>query len=98
MGTPLSVGGWGRAGEQRAHLTEWTRAADSGSGGFRAFGGLELPSGVNRPAGDRRQTTLATDAALVETAHAAASAVVAPTDYAVTPAARTSHAWRAVRR
>src|SRR6266545_7450385 len=91
----LSVGGGNRSGEQHAHLAEWTRAADSGSGGFSGFGGLELLSGVDRPAGDRRQTALATDTAGVESTHtgAAATAVVTPAEHTVTPASMTSHAW-----
>src|SRR6266851_3047522 len=95
MGTPLCW--WAEAGQVSALLIwpVWTRAADSGSSGFRGFGGLELPSGVNRPAGDRRQAALATDTAGVEPTHAgaAATAVVAPAEHAVTPAPRTSHVW-----
>src|SRR6266542_2326087 len=91
----LSVGGGSRPGEQHAHLAEWTRAADSGSGGLCGFGGLELPSGVDRPAGDRRQTALATDTAGFEPTHsgAAATAVVTPAEHTVTPTPRTLYAW-----
>src|SRR6266542_3050933 len=88
---------WGgsRPGERSAHLTEWTRVADSGSGGPCGFGGLELPSGIDRPAGDRRQTALATDTAGFEPTHsgAAATAVVTPAEHTVTPTPRTLYAW-----
>src|SRR6266545_4325351 len=94
MRSPLC---WWRKPARRAARSagRMDKTADSGSGGLCGFGGFELRSGVDRPTGDRRQTALATDTAGVEPTHAgaAATAVVTPAEHAVTPAARTSHAW-----